>query len=190
MDWDENMAKACPELVKILEKMAIAEEAGDEFKGRFWDAGTVIHTGGDIFLRKPADIDREGFLESQKEYSPVKFMLKEPAFCEMLWSEHVGPKALMLTITKDEKYIGYCGINNTAEDPWEIGIEILPQWTGKGIGYIAISGMLEAIKARLGITEFLVRIRPDNIASQRLFKRLGAELREPVGQVLEFSLRW
>jgi len=101
-------------------------------------------------------------------------MLKEEAYCDMAWNEHVEPKALMLTILKDGTYIGYCGIKNTAQKPWEIAVELLPQWTNQGLGYTAIATMLDAIQKRLGETTFRVRIDPGNRASQKLFEKLGA----------------
>ena len=80
----------------------------------------------------------------------------------------------MFSIIKDGQYIGYCGIKNTSQEPWEIAIEILPDWTNQGIGRIAIDGMLDAVKARLGINQFRVRIDPGNHASQKMFEKLGA----------------
>ena len=102
-------------------------------------------------------------------------MLNEQAYCDMAWNEHVEPKALMLTISKDGSYVGYCGIKSTAEENWEIAIELLPQWVNQGIGYQAITAMIDAIATRLGVSSFRVRIDPGNRASQKLFEKLGAQ---------------
>lgn len=80
----------------------------------------------------------------------------------------------MCTITYESKYVGYCGIKDTRKDQWEISIEILKKNSNKGIGYRSINILLQAIKERLGVTGFRVRIEPDNEASQRLFEKLGA----------------
>ena len=53
-------------------------------------------------------------------------------------------------------------------------IEQFPQWTNRGIGYSTIHAMLDALKRRLGVTSYRVRIEPSNTASQRLFEKLGA----------------
>lgn len=50
----------------------------------------------------------------------------------------------------------------------------MKKWKHKGVGYAAVSTMLDAIKKYLGVTEFRVRIDPDNYASQGLFEKLGA----------------
>lgn len=50
---------------------------------------------------------------------------------------------------------------------WEITIEILNKWKHKGIGYRAISIMLDEIKNRLNLSKFRVRIDAENYPSQR-----------------------
>ena len=164
-----------PVLVDALADLAIADKKGQHMKDTFWSQGDVTCKDTSIILRKVDDSDRDGYLELQKEYSIMKGMLKEQAYCDMAWNEHVEPKALMLTILKDGAYIGYCGIKSTAQEPWEIAIELLPQWTHHGIGYQAIAAMMDAIATRLGVTEFRVRIDPGNRASQNLFEKLGAK---------------
>ena len=164
-----------PILADTLADCAIADTIGQQIKDSFWNFGEITCSDPSIILSKVSDADRAGYMEIQKEYSTMKSMLKEQIYCDMLWNELVQPKALMLTISKDGNYVGYCGIRNTAEKPWEIAIELLPQWTQKGIGAIAISGMLDAIKTRLDISEFRARIDPSNHSSQKLFEKLGAK---------------
>ena len=118
--------------------------------------------------------DREGYLEIKRAYLVTKHMLKEPTYCNMLWEEYIASKRLTLSIHSDGSYIGYCGINNLLQEPWEIGIELRPEWTRRGIGYRAVSAMLKEIQTRLGVHVFCVRIEPRNLASQRLFEKLGA----------------
>ena len=75
----------------------------------------------------------------------------------MLWDEHIEDKALMFSIEAGGEYAGYCGIKNTTSERQEIVIEILKKWKHKGVGYAAVSTMLDAIKKYLGVTEFRVR---------------------------------
>lgn len=162
-------------LVDTLADLAIADKEGQQMKDAFWSEGDVTCEDASIILRKVDDSDRAGYMELQKEYSIMKSMLMEQAYCDMAWNEHVEPKALMLTVLKDGAYVGYCGIKSTAQEPWEIAIELLPYWTHHGIGYQAIAAMMDAISSRLGVSEFRVRIDPGNQASQKLFEKLGAE---------------
>ena len=160
-------------LAERLLSCACNEEKGKEIKNLFWNGG-VIHVNENLLLRDVKEDDRSCFMMLQEQYAPFKSMLKEEAHRNMLWNEHINGKSLMCSMVYDGKCIGYCGIQNVAQEFWEISVEILPEWTGKGIGYAAISAMLESIVQRLGVKEFRVRIDPGNIASQRLFEKLGA----------------
>ncbi|MCI8388807.1 MAG: GNAT family N-acetyltransferase [Clostridiales bacterium] len=161
-------------LSNTLVNLAISEKDTAKVKTMFWASGNVFSSDKTISLRQVDSSDRGDFLDIQREYSIVKSMLKEEVYCDMVWKEHTEDKSLMCAILKDETYIGYCGVNNTTLEPWEIAIEIKPEWTKQGIGVIAISAMLDQFKARLGKSTFKVRIDPSNFSSQKMFERLGA----------------
>ncbi len=140
----------------------------------FWEHGTIENIVDGVLLRKVEEQDKEAFLELQRENALIPFMFNDDKFKETLWEEHRNETALMCTIIYESKYVGYCGIKDTRKDKWEISIEILKKYSNKGIGYRSINILLRAIKERLGVTRFRVRIEPDNEASQRLFEKLGA----------------
>lgn len=172
-----NHLRSCKEtenLAEVLADCAMADMKGQQIKDKFWSTGVVVCQDPNIVLRNVEESDRQVFFELQQAYSPMKSMLEEESYRELLWKEHLSEKALTLSIEKTGACIGYCGIKNTSQAPWEIAIEILPQWTKRGIGLVAISAMLDAIKARLGVSEFRVRIDPGNSASQKMFEQLGA----------------
>lgn len=162
-------------LAERLIDIATADEMGKKTYRKFWKMGECISADNNIMLRKVHDSDKDIFIELQKENNIVKSMLKEEAYRNMLWNEHIEYKALMFSIVVNNEYVGYCGIKNTANERWEIAIEILNKWKHKGIGYNAISVMLDEIKNRLDVSEFRVRIDAENYPSQRLFEKLGAE---------------
>lgn len=162
-------------LAKRLIDIATNDEMGKKIYKKFWAMGECIITENEIILRKVQDSDKHIFIELQKENNIVKSMMKEEAYRNMLWNEHIEYKALMFSVIVDNEYAGYCGIKNTTHEQWEIAIEILNKWKHKGIGYRAISVMLDEIKNRLNVSEFRVRIDAENYPSQRLFEKLGAE---------------
>lgn len=172
-------------LAERLIDIATNDEMGKKIYKKFWAMGECITTENNIILRKVWDSDKNIFIELQKENNIVKSMLKEEAYRNMLWNEHIEYKALMFSIVVNNEYVGYCGIKNTAHEKWEIAIEILNKWKHKGIGYKAISVMLNEIKNRLNVSEFRVRIDVENYPSQKLFEKLGAE---PNG-ISEFMLQ-
>lgn len=168
-------AETAPRLADTLVDLAVAESEGGKIKDLFWSYGNISFDKGKMLLRKPVESDREGYIDIQKVYSPMRGMLKEQAFRDMIWKELNEDKSIMFSIERDGEYVGYCGIKNTAQSPWEIAIELKQEWTGKGIGRLAIAAMLDEIKQRLGQAEYRLRIEPSNYASQKLFERLGAK---------------
>lgn len=161
-------------LADTLVDLALEEKDAAKVKTMFWASGNILSSDETVTLRQVAPSDRGYFLDIQREYSVMKSMLKEEVYCDMVWKEHTEDKSLMCSILKDGSYIGYCGVNNITLEPWELAIEIKPEWTKQGIGAIAISAMLDQFKARLGISTFKVRIDPSNFSSQKMFEKLGA----------------
>jgi len=164
-----------PSLAGTLVDFAVADVVGKQVKARFWEAGPIKCPDYNIVLRQIEDDDRDCFISLQEENSYIRDMLNEESYRNALWKDHCGEKSLMLSIILDDQYIGYCGIKNTAQEPWEIAIELYKKWTNHGLGRIAISAMLDAMVIRLGVRQFRVRIDPSNHASQKLFEKMGAQ---------------
>ena len=161
-------------LAERLLSIITKEESGRCIKTSFWEKGNCLLASDEVILREVSEHDKEPFIELQQQYFFLKSMLKDEACYDMLWNEHREDKALMCSIEVNGVYVGYCGIKNLLNNQWEIAIEILKDWTNQGIGYVAIRAFVEAVKIRMGVSEFRVRIDPGNIASQKLFEKLGA----------------
>lgn len=168
-----KQSSGSPFVERLLE-LAAAEKQGSKTKTEFWKKGDFIPAADGIILRAVQPFDREPYLVLQEHYCLMKSMIKEESFREMLWEEHNEDRALMMTVIKGNEYIGYCGIKDTTKDSWEIVIELMPEWTGMGIGTATMTAMLNELGKRLNVTSFAVKIDPDNTASQKLFERLGA----------------
>lgn len=154
--------------------MTAAENDAAQIRNSFWRFGDEIELLNGITLRKVTATDREGFLALQHFHSPTPSMLEYESYQNMLWCAHTEQKSLMLSIDKNGVYVGYCGIQDLSKGIWEISIELFPANTHQGIGFAAISEMLNALRDRLGVLKYRVRIEPTNHASQRLFEKLGA----------------
>jgi len=166
--------KGDTELSRLLSERTVADKTGVEIKTDFWKSGTVIPAGDTVYLRPVESNDRDSFLTIQRASPLVQSMEDKDSFLDLVWREHNEDKCLKLSIIKDGDYIGYCGIKDTTLPIWEIAIELLPAWTRHGIGFVALSTMLNEMESRLGITKYTVRIEPSNLASQKLFEKLGS----------------
>lgn len=157
-----------------IERCRADDLQGRKIKERFWYEGDISCAGGAVVLRSVREGDRGGFLRLKRENAFLRTLPEEGTYQRWEWAEHNGDTSLMLSIVRNGQYIGYCGVKDTAEEPWEIAVELLPEWRRQGIGTAAVRAMLDAVGSRLGETAFRVRIDPANTASQRLFEKLGA----------------
>lgn len=158
-----------------LEKTRQNDSAGAAIKERFWSAGPIPIADDSIFLSQPDETDRPDFFRLKRLYADYFPESNTEAYLTALWNEHLDNPALMCSILANGVYAGYCGVGNVTEHPPEISIELLPEWTNRGIGSTALRTMLDAFSERLQICYFRVRIDPANVASQRLFEKLGAK---------------
>ena len=142
-------------------------------KELFWEGGNVL-ISATIMLRTVEEDDKDLYLEIQGQNFLARSMLKDEEARNILWEEHTRDYALMCSILVEGRYVGYCGINNVKREKWEIAIELLQENTNQGIGYLAISGFVKSVRERLGVSEFRIRMAPGNIASQKLFEKIGA----------------
>lgn len=147
--------------------------AGERIIEKFWNDSIQVQKG-QIRLRKVCKDDKYKFFELQSENSIIPDMFHDKLFKEDVWKEHISCPTLACTILHNDEYVGYCAIKDVTRTEWEISIETLKYWHGKGIGYEAIKTFLTMVKERLQVDTFRVRIEADNYASQRLFEKLGA----------------
>ena len=145
-------------------------------KENFWKAGDILCGLHDIYMRPVCETDKADFMELQFERlsRTLREFLDDEENRKILWQRQVASHALTCVIMARDRYVGYCGIKDMRKDNWEIVIELREQWTRQGIGSTVIENMLDEIGKRLGKNSFYVKIDPGNLASQRLFEKLGA----------------
>lgn len=161
--------------VEKVEEARNDNAVGQKLKNQFWSFGNISCKNGKLLLREVLDSDKGGYLQLQQEYSSLRSLLQDERYCEKIWRDHTDYTSLMLSIEESGAYVGYCGIKDLSKEQWEIAIELLPGWTHHGIGSAVIPALLDALKNRLSVDHFRVRIEPTNTASQGLFEKLGAK---------------
>jgi RimJ/RimL family protein N-acetyltransferase len=110
------------------------------------------------------------------ENSVMKSAFKDNTFKMDMWETHVAENTANYSIfdKTSGEYVGYCGIKNLTQDRWEIAIELLKKFHGKGYGYNALVLMFNALENLTGAMVYRSRVDSDNYASQGLMKKLGA----------------
>ena len=96
---------------------------------------------------------------------------------EGIFESNLSDENLYCTIftVADGTPIGYCGIKYVDEDPAELAVELLKAYHRQGFGYRALWLYMDALK-KAGVQDYIAMIDADNVASQRLFEKLGARL--------------
>lgn len=130
--------------IEKVERVRTELVEAQQTKDSFWDCGAIVCDAPAFTMRKVNANDQAGFFRLQQEYSSVRSLLVDESYRLEIWSEHIESTALMLSIIHENQYIGYCGIKDTSKDPWEIVIELLPEWTHRGIA--RCSGRMSSFK--------------------------------------------
>lgn len=91
----------------------------------------------------------------------------------------------LFEIQIEEESAGYIRLVNVSTNCPEIGVALLPKFQGKGYAYEALSAFLE----ECDYPTIIWRANPNNVASSKLAKKLGATLdamaTESVGGIIE-----
>jgi len=77
--------------------------------------------------------------------------------------------------------IGICGYQRLAQDGliFEPGFMLLPGIRGRGVGTELVAALCEALFCRTAATEIWLQYRADNVAADRLVRRLGYSVQYP-----------
>jgi RimJ/RimL family protein N-acetyltransferase len=136
----------------------------------------VLNENDMIELRAVTEQDFENFMAVSYENSAMKSAFKDDAFKMDMWETHIAENTANYSIfdKTSGEYVGYCGIKNLTQDNWEIAIELLKKFQGKGYGYNALVLMFDALENLTGAKVYRSRVDSDNYASQGLMKKLDA----------------
>ena len=95
--------------------------------------------------------------------------------------------ALSLAIRREGKYLGEAVIYDfDFKEGAEIGIRILPEFHGGGLGLVALDGLIKYAR-ELGLTTLRARVRAENTAAIRMTKKRMAEVKIEDGVVHFFA---
>ena len=95
--------------------------------------------------------------------------------------------ALSLAIRRDGRYLGEAVIYDfDFKEGAEIGIRILPEFHGDGLGLVALDGLIKYAR-ELGLTTLRARVRAENTAAIRMTKKRMAEVKREDGVVHFFA---
>lgn len=164
---------------QIDEKERAIKTVGKVGKSRF--DKSVLPTPGSQFAETERtkivalqNVDKEEYLATVYEYSPMKSLFVGEDFRETLWQEALEDDTFVCSIyERTGEYIGYCAIKDLNKNDWEIAIELKSRFCGKGYGTETISTFMKAIASVTGNRFFCAKVDIDNYASQAMMRKAG-----------------
>ena len=151
----------------------MAQKAGD-----FFDINGTFAQTGRLILRAPVRDDLPSYIESFAPGLRDVYLEKGErgqSLRDGYWSDVVSDSSLFCTIVDvaSHERLGFCCIEELVEDELEVGIRLLPEWRGKGVGKEAMQAFVHGVECVAGLRSFIAKIDARNIASQCLFRGLG-----------------
>lgn len=95
---------------------------------------------------------------------------------DAVWQQTQEESSFYCTVKLSCKPIGYVAIKDTRESIWEIVTEFDPHFCNKGYGSKSILLFLKAVQDITLHDLYCAKVEVENIASQKCFATLGAEL--------------
>jgi putative acetyltransferase len=109
-----------------------------------------------------------------------------------LWGQRLAEmcaadrSALLLVVEVDGEVVGAAGLHSAG--PWprrrhamEIGIQVQPEWHGRGVGALLMQSRCDYPDRWLGLWRLELTVYTDNVRAQRLYRRFGSSRRACTG---------
>ena len=182
---EEERTKKCTKMLEEKEKELtfLIETFDNKSTDTCWDFSTerksdVFAEDEIIYIRGYRPEENNFIRQIKKENSSNPELYDDDELWE-LSSEWIRKDRIFLCSIfekKSREFVGYISLKDTRSNLWEIAIELLAEHCNKGYGTRAIQIFLPAISAISGKAQFQALVETDNIPSQRLMEKCGAEL--------------
>ena len=150
----------------------------------FFAPDGLFAADGDILLRRITVAERENYLDIYREKPELERLIALDAegLFAALWDAFMNENDLNCAILarEDGRFCGYCGLQKYRTDAPELQIELLRAWRGQGVGFRALRLLMARYTHLTGQAFYIGNVSPDNVASQRLMRKLGGA---PIGAV-------
>lgn len=126
-----------------------------------------------IILRKLQDTDKDTYFALAKETWVNKKLLQDPSQIDLSWKTMFCDTETHYAIVKKGEICGFCSILHFDRELQEIGIELFKIFQHQGIGYAALTQLLEICKSEYHLQKVHSKVYPDNYPSILLMRKVG-----------------
>lgn len=143
-----------------------------------------------LLLRELRKSDRELYLLAGSCEPGCEDLYADELKANITWSLAYGGKGKRKNYVienEDGIFLGYCSVE-TGKTP-EIGINLLPDYQGKGIGANAIKLLWRKLSTERELFYFVARVEENNNKSIKMFEKLGAKKMQTEESEMLLNLR-
>lgn len=139
--------------------------------------GMVFAENDAYVLSRYKETEQELFFKAWRETFEHSLLLMNTQLEQTSWEKALSDlNTLQLKVMdkREQEYVGeVCLMKLNSEMP-ELGIQLLRKYQGQGIGTQVMNLFIKQLKAVTEFKEFLIKISSDNVASKKLFEKMGA----------------
>jgi UDP-2,4-diacetamido-2,4,6-trideoxy-beta-L-altropyranose hydrolase len=141
---------------------------------------TAAMSGYPFFVRPVRPEDDAQFLFDLANHASVRSVGRHPH--KIHWDEHIAwlhrhcnssQSRLMIIETADGGLAGQIRFHERAPGVWEVGISVHQDFRKARLGQLSLSSAMRQFAREGAVSRWLAEIKCDNLASQRLFSKLG-----------------
>lgn len=130
-------------------------------------------TDGDLTLYPLSDDDRDNYLRLRLQVTDIPILYTNEELAEIMWGAAIGLSDRNYSIYRGDEYYGNVSIQNDGSAMPEIGIELLEDKRGQGIGAKAVILLAKQYFADNNTGSFLLRTHEKNIRCRRMLEKLN-----------------
>lgn len=130
-------------------------------------------TDGDLTLYPLSDDDRDNYFRLKLQVTDIPILYTNKELAEVMWRSAFDLTDSNFAIYKGAEYCGNIVLQNDGSDMPEIGIELLEDKRGQGIGAKAVRLFAEQYHVDNNISCFLMRTHEKNIRCRRMLEKLN-----------------
>lgn len=135
-------------------------------------------------VRKARVADAEAFARMMSDPGVYPQLLQMPYADADFWRHRLteicapGKPELLLVAQVEAEVVGAAGLHPSGLSPRRrhamgMGIHVLPEWQGRGVGSLLMQSLCDYADRWLGLLRLELTVYTDNHAAQRLYRRFG-----------------
>lgn len=169
---------------RMLQKFQVPDDGWDFGREKSYP---VFAEGATLRLRPFADGDERLYYEIRESYKIFEKNVPDAEMIAVYWSETQRGSAFYCVVQRvsDSEKLGYIALKDTSKDVWEVAIELLPAYCGRGYGTEAIPLFLNRVRAITEKDQYQFVVEVDNIPCQRCMEKIRARLTGVVNLVFD-----